>query len=114
MKKWLAAARPQTLPLAASSIILANCIAYADDTFRWKVAIFTLLTAIALQVLSNFANDYGDAIKGADNHLRTGPERMVSSGQISKEQMFRAVFISASLSLVFGILLLIFSKNIIS
>ncbi len=37
------------------------------------------------QVLSNFANDYGDGIRGTDMH-RTGEKRMVASGMITRNK----------------------------
>jgi len=70
------------------------------------VVILAVLTTILLQVLSNLANDYGDWMKGTDNQDRVGPERAVQSGEITHEQMKKAVIIFASLSLLSGVWLL--------
>jgi 1,4-dihydroxy-2-naphthoate octaprenyltransferase len=40
---------------------------------------------IRLQILSNFANDYGDGIKGTDNEDRVGPKRAIQSGVITPQ-----------------------------
>lgn len=107
MKAWLAAARPRTLPLALASIILGTFLAAAAGRFSWLTFALAALTTICLQVLSNFANDYGDAVSGKDTPDRVGPRRAVATGDISKEAMRRAMYVSGGLSLVSGVWLLI-------
>ena len=106
MKNWIAAARPRTLPLSLASIILGCFLADADGHFSWPVASLAVLTTIFLQILSNFANDYGDAVSGKDTELRVGPRRAVATGDITKEAMLRGIIITAVLSLISGIGLL--------
>lgn len=84
---WMEAARLRTLPLALSSIITGSALARFDGAFHWRVFILALLTAVFLQILSNLANDYGDAAKGTDNTGRIGPLRAVQSGAITLAQM---------------------------
>lgn len=103
---WLSAARPRTLPLALASIILGSFLAAANGWFNVNVCLLTTLTTVCLQVLSNFANDYGDTQNGADLVGRVGPARAVQSGQINQSQMLKAIGLLAVLSLVFGLLLL--------
>ena len=67
MKHWIQAARLRTLPLSVSGIILGSFYAMSQSMFNWKIVIFALTTTLGLQILSNFANDYGDGIKGTDN-----------------------------------------------
>lgn len=107
MKDWIAAARPRTLPLALASIILGSFLAVPTGRFQWPVFALAVLTTICLQILSNFANDYGDAVSGKDTPDRVGPRRAVATGDITKEAMFRAMLITAGLALVCGIGLLI-------
>ncbi|MBP6094404.1 MAG: 1,4-dihydroxy-2-naphthoate polyprenyltransferase, partial [Cytophagaceae bacterium] len=64
MNRWVEAARPRTLPLAVASIMLGNLLAYANGKFDWMIAALAILTTVGLQVLSNFANDYGDSANG--------------------------------------------------
>ena len=103
MKKWLSAFRLRTLPLALSSIILGSFLAYSSGEFDITISILAITTTIFLQVLSNLANDYGDAQSGVDNEERVGPERAIQSGAISKQQMLKAIIICASLALCSGI-----------
>lgn len=85
VKAWIAAARLRTLPLSVSGIILGSALAeplFYQKTIFW----LAFITTIGFQVLSNFANDYGDGIKGTDDQ-RQGEKRMVASGVISPGQM---------------------------
>ena len=107
MNPWIAAARPRTLPLALASIILGSFLAAGTGRFSWLTFGLAVLTTICLQVLSNFANDYGDAVSGKDTPDRVGPRRAVATGDLTKESMRRAMLITAMLSLVSGVWLLI-------
>jgi len=91
LKDWIQAFRLRTLPLALSSIAMGAFLAAFFGGFRWSVSLLAALTTVFLQVLSNLANDYGDAQKGTDNHNRLGPERTVQSGKITVISMRRAI-----------------------
>lgn len=106
LKTWIIAARLRTLPLAFSSILVGSVLAWNAGPFDFKIAGFTLLTAILLQILSNFANDYGDAVSGVDSDQRKGPDRMVQSGAISKRAMKTALAITTLMTLGSGMFLL--------
>lgn len=103
---WVKAARLRTLPLALSSVMLGSFLAIKSGTYSTTVIGFSLLTTLLLQILSNFANDYGDAEKGTDNENRLGPVRTVQSGEISKPEMRRGILITGALSLISGLLLI--------
>lgn len=106
MKKWIEAARLRTLPLALSSILMGCFLAAAHQQFSWTIAVLAILTTICLQVLSNFANDYGDAVNGKDTEARQGPQRAVQSGAISATAMRNAMILFSVVSLLSGIGLL--------
>lgn len=106
LKAWVGAFRLRTLPLALSSIITGAALAYSNGQFNGTITGLAMLTTVLLQILSNLANDYGDAVKGTDNDDRIGPTRAVQSGIISQTEMKRAVIILALLSLGSGIWLL--------
>lgn len=84
-------------------------LAYRAQSFNWIIFLLCVVTTILLQILSNLANDYGDSIHGADSVSRKGPSRAVQSGAISAEQMRRAIFLLAGLSLLSGLVLLFLS-----
>jgi len=103
---WLKAFRLRTLPLAVAATTLGSLLGYAENRFRWGVFIFGTLTTLFLQVLSNLANDYGDAKKGTDNEHRIGPLRVTQSGLVTQRQMQWMIGIFVLLSLVSGSLLI--------
>lgn len=118
MKHWVEAARLRTLPLSVSGIIVGSmyALAYPTDNvltptevFNWQLFGFAILTTLGLQILSNFANDYGDGIKGTDNEDRVGPKRAIQSGVISPEAMKRAIIITSVLTFISAILLIYFA-----
>lgn len=100
-KAWLQAARLRTLPLSVSGILVGSFYAYSQqkEDFNWLILAFALLTTLGFQVLSNFANDYGDGIKGTDNENRVGPMRAIQSGAITINDMKKGIMITAFLSL---------------
>lgn len=108
-KSWVKAARLRTLPLASSGIIVGSAAAVFFQQFDLAVFMLALLTAIALQVFSNFANDYGDFQKGTDNAQRLGPTRTMQGGEITENEMKLGMAISIVMSVVFGIALIVVS-----
>lgn len=105
MKIWIQAARLRTLPLSISGILLGTFIAVSKNSFNWLIFFLACITTVFLQILSNYANDYGDGVKGTDNE-RTGELRAVASGKVSAKQMKTAIIITALLSFISAIILL--------
>lgn len=106
MKHWIQAARLRTLPLSVSGIIVGSFYAMSQALFNWNIVILALITTLGFQILSNFANDYGDGIKGTDNENRVGPKRTIQSGVISPKQMKKALIITSFLTLLSAIALI--------
>ena len=102
---WIKAARLRTLPLSVSGILVGSFAAYADGLFNMSIFLLSLSTTISYQILSNFANDFGDGIKGADKN-RIGPTRLIQSGQISKTQMILGIKISVFISFILTVILI--------
>jgi 1,4-dihydroxy-2-naphthoate octaprenyltransferase len=103
LKSWIKAARLRTLPLAMSGILMGAALAGLDEGFNLKVTLLAVVTALFIQVFSNFANDYGDFQKGTDNDKRVGPRRTVQGGEITPVQMRGGMIALAVLSLASGI-----------
>ena len=103
LKSWIKAARLRTLPLAVSGILMGAALAGLDEGFNLKVTILAVVTALLIQIFSNFANDYGDFQKGTDNDKRVGPRRTVQGGEITPSQMRGGMIVLAFLSLASGI-----------
>ena len=109
MNKWLKAARLRTLPLSLAGIILAAFLAAEKGRFNMIIFLLSLLTAALFQILSNFANDYGDGVKGTDNEDRIGPSRAIQSGEITPVQMKKAIVLTAILSFLSALVLVGYS-----
>ncbi len=103
---WIVSLRLRTLPLALSTVIMGTIIAYNQEVMNIKVMWGAILTTLFLQILSNLANDYGDAVTGADNEERQGPKRMIQSGKITMREMKIAVIINSLLAFISGVALL--------
>ena len=97
---WVAAARLRTLPLSIAGIVVGNALAIQNDGFCPYVFGGSLLTAIVFQILSNFANDYGDGLKGTDNQERIGPKRVLQQNLLSEKSLFRGILITAVIGFI--------------
>jgi 1,4-dihydroxy-2-naphthoate octaprenyltransferase len=111
IKPWITAARLRTLPLTVSNMILGSMLAYSQGKFKLSISFFGLATAMLLQILSNYANDYGDFVSGADEKRTSMYERTLQSGKISPRQMRWMLIILSFLSLVTGISLIALSAK---
>ena len=97
---WVAAARLRTLPLSMAGIVVGNALAIQNDGFCPYVFGGSLLTSIVFQMLSNFANDYGDGLKGTDNQERIGPKRVLQQNLLSEKSLFRGILITAVIGFI--------------
>lgn len=108
---WLEAARPKTLPLALVSILTGSVLAYSAGHFSLTIAIMAFVTATLLQILSNLANDYGDAVQGTDNDNRLGPQRAMQSGAVTAQQMKVAIIFNIILTAIAGLTLVFYALS---
>ena len=99
-------ARLRSLPLSLSGILLGTAIAYGQGAFQWPILLLALLTTVLFQVLSDYANDYGDAQKGTDNDQRLGPKRAIQTGAMTLLEMKLVVVITAILSAIAALVLI--------
>ncbi|MWP48981.1 MULTISPECIES: 1,4-dihydroxy-2-naphthoate polyprenyltransferase [unclassified Gilliamella] len=106
---WIISFRPKTLALSFSSILLGNALAYWQQSFDVLILLLSLITASLLQILSNLANDYGDAIKGSDRQNVLAHTRGVQLGLITLEQLKMALCINIFLCIISGLSLIIFA-----
>lgn len=105
-KAWLEAARLRTLPLSVSGILVGSFYAMSQGYKNWGILALALVTTLGLQILSNFANDYGDGVKGTDNEHRVGPQRAIQKGAITVAAMKKGIILTSVLTMVAAILLI--------
>ena len=101
-KAWLMAARPQTLPAGAAPVLVGAGLAVHDGVFAPLAAVFALVGALLLQVGTNFANDYYDAVHGADTDDREGFTRVTAGGLIEPSAVKRAMYATFGLAILVG------------
>ena len=103
----MSAARLRTLPLSVSGIIVGTALAIYYGKFDSIIFILALVTTVAFQVTSNFANDYGDGVKGTDNDDRIGPKRAIQSGLLNRLELKQGIIVAIAID-VFLVLALIY------
>ncbi len=96
------AARPQTLPAAAAPVIVGTGLAVHDGIFAALPALAAFLGAALIQIGTNFANDYYDAVQGADTDDREGFTRVTAGGLIDPETVKRAMYLTFAASILLG------------
>jgi 1,4-dihydroxy-2-naphthoate octaprenyltransferase len=102
--RWVAGARPRTLPAAVAPVLVGTAVAAGDGPFRAGRAVAALVVALALQVGVNYANDYQDGVRGTDK-VRVGPVRLVAGGLASAAAVRRAALLSFAVAGGAGIIL---------
>jgi 1,4-dihydroxy-2-naphthoate octaprenyltransferase len=112
MNRWVAGARPRTLPAAVVPVIVGTAAAADGDLgagrgiIPWRFAA-ALVVALAIQVGTNFANDYSDGVRGTDSDDRVGPVRLVGSGLATPAAVKRAALGSFAVAGAAGLALAI-------
>ena len=114
LKTWIRAARPRTVLLSFSGVLLGGFLAIktgpSTGSWTWLCLIFCAITAVLLQILSNLANDYGDFKKGVDGVHRVGPQRELQSGAITEKEMRKGIAVVGAMCLVSGALIFVFAR----
>ncbi len=102
--RWLAAARPRTLPLTVTPVLAGIGLA-AHETGQIAVltGVATLLAAVAIQVGTNLHNDATDYERGTDTHERLGPARATAQGWFSALQVKRAAHLAFGVATLIGL-----------
>jgi 1,4-dihydroxy-2-naphthoate octaprenyltransferase len=105
VNKWVAGARPRTLPAAIVPVVVGTAAAHAGDgALIWWRAAAALVVAVAVQVGTNYVNDYADGIRGTDD-VRVGPVRLVGQKLASPGAVKRAAIVSFAVAGITGLAL---------
>ena len=102
--RWLLGARPRTLPAAVVPVLVGTAVAFSEGDVVWWRAAAALVVALALQVGTNYANDYSDGVRGTDD-ARVGPVRLVASGLAPAAAVKRAAYAAFAVAGVVGLAL---------
>ena len=102
---WVIAARPQTLPAGGAPVIIGVALAVADGVFAPIPAVAALVGALLIQIGTNFANDYYDAVNGADTEEREGFTRVTAGGLIDPSRVKLAMIATYAVAMAVGLYL---------
>lgn len=107
LSTWILAARPKTLPAAASPVLIGAALAIGDGQLALVPTLAALIAALLIQIGTNYANDYFDFVKGTDTESRLGPTRVTHAGLVTPSQMKNATMLVFGLALLIGLYLVI-------
>jgi len=107
LTRWIAAARPKTLPLTVTPVVAGIAIAVAETgSLSLWIALCTLLGAVAIQIGTNLYNDASDFERGTDTEERLGPARATAQGWFTARQVKMAAHLMFTLAFLIGLVLL--------
>ncbi len=101
---WVLGARPRTLPAAVVPVVVGTATAVAAGHAVWLWAVGAAVVALAIQIGTNYANDYSDGVRGTDE-VRVGPVRLVASGLATPAAVKRAAIVAFGAAAVIGLVL---------
>ncbi len=105
LRLWFAGARPRTLPAAVVPVAVgtAAAVGTVPGGLSWWRALAAMVVSLALQVATNYANDYSDGIRGTDaDGRRVGPVRLVGQGLAAPSAVKRAAITAFGVAAVVG------------
>ena len=102
--RWVLGARPRTLPAAVVPVVVGTAVARSQGPVIWWRAGAALVVAVAIQVATNYVNDYADGVRGTDD-VRVGPVRLVGGGLATAAAVRNAALVSATVAGVAGLAL---------
>lgn len=97
--------RLRTLPLSLAGVVCGGLLAMGAHGGSWWAFTLVLLTACALQVLSNLSNEMGDHLSGVDGEGREGPNYSMTDGGLTVKQMWKAINAMVVVCCVSGLLM---------
>ena len=102
--RWVAGARPRTLPAAVVPVAVGAACAVGEGGMIWWRVAAALVVSLGLQVGTNYANDYSDGVRGTDT-ARVGPVRLVASGLAPPKAVKRAALLAFGVAALAGLAL---------
>ncbi len=104
---WWLAARPTTFAASVAPVLAGTAVAVHDGSSRLGAGLAALVVAVAIQVGTNYANDYSDFVRGADTPRRLGPLRAAASGIVPAGQVKCAAIAAFGVAAAAGFLLVL-------
>jgi 1,4-dihydroxy-2-naphthoate polyprenyltransferase len=89
-RAWWSAVRPATLAASVAPVLTGTAVAVVQGGPRLGAGLAALVVGLGMQIGVNFANDYSDFVRGADNPRRIGPLRAAASGAVNPRHVLWA------------------------
>jgi 1,4-dihydroxy-2-naphthoate octaprenyltransferase len=104
LKHWILALRPKTLAAAVVPVLVGTALVKSHGAIiEWWISVCAMLSAVFIQVGTNFVNDAIDFHKGADSETRIGPIRVTQSGLLESKHVMIGAFVCFAIALGFGV-----------
>lgn len=104
---WVAGARPRTLTAAIAPVLIGTAVAGVDGTVIWWRFAAAMVVSLAIQIGTNYSNDYSDGVRDTDGAARVGPLRLVGSGLVPAAAVRKASLLMFGLAAIVGLFLAI-------
>lgn len=86
---WFQAMRPKTLTASIVPFSVGAALAHAYGiSLNLGLLMCALISALFIQIATNLINDAFDVAKGADDHSRLGPRRVIHYGMATGGQVY--------------------------
>lgn len=103
LSSWLLAARPRTLGLSMTPVVVGTALAWAvERQLRWPAVAAALVGSMLIQLGTNLHNDAADSRRGGDGPDRVGPPRATASGLLDGAAVNRAACASLAAAALVG------------
>jgi len=107
VSSWLMAARPRTLGLSITPVVVGAALAWAvDGQIHWPAVVAALIASMFIQVGTNLHNDAVDSERGGDGPDRVGPLRVTASGLLSGRKIKHGACTAFAVAAVMGVYLI--------
>ena len=104
---WIKASRPQTLIASLAPVLSNSILCYKYYSFSYIIFVLTVISALLIQIMTNFINDLYDYKKGSDKTTRLGPDRMIQKGHLNQLEIKKAIVLLLCLSVFSGLYLVL-------
>jgi 1,4-dihydroxy-2-naphthoate octaprenyltransferase len=104
---WAVAARPRSLLVALSPVLVGAALGFArTGTIDAPAALLVLGAALLMQLITNLQNDVGYTVRGAERSgTRTGLPRATAQGWLGVGQVRAAIVVAAIVATALGVAL---------
>jgi 1,4-dihydroxy-2-naphthoate octaprenyltransferase len=106
LSPWIMAARPRTLSLSVTPVLVGTVIAWTDrGKVPWLPVLAALIASAFIQLGTNLHNDAADFERGSDGPDRIGPPRVTASGLLSATTVNRGALLCFAVAALLGLYL---------